>query len=281
MPVAQVNDIELNYALHGSGDRTVVLLNGLADDLGTWGYQVPDLVGAGYRVLTFDNRGVGASSKPAGPYSSELLAADAKALVDSLGITDFHLMGVSMGGMIAQAYALAYPADLRSTTFACTYAAPGPFCSRMFALWAELAPVMGVAFVMREVTLWAFTLGFFDDRPDELAEFETAMRFATQPTHAYLAQLAVIQAHDTGARLAELTVPALVVAGEEDILIPTELSRRLHAGIPGARWATTPGGHACLWEHPTEFNEVFLAFLGEVDAAAGEVVVNAGLSESP
>lgn len=269
MPVAHVNDIDLAYSLEGGGDRTVVLVNGLADDLGTWADQVPDLVAAGYRVLTFDNRGVGASSKPAGPYSSDLLAADAKALVDLLGITDFHLMGVSMGGMIAQAYALAHPADLRSATFACTYAAPGPFCSRMFALWAELAPVMGVPFVMREVTLWAFTLGFFDDRADSLAEFETAMRFGAQPTHAYLAQLAVIQAHDTTARLGEIAMPTLVIAGEQDILIPTELSRRLHAGIPGARWATTPGGHACLWEHPKAFNDAFLSFLAGVDRAAG------------
>lgn len=285
MPVAHVNDIDLTYVLHGSGDRTVVLVNGLADDLGTWADQVPDLVAAGYRVLTFDNRGVGSSSKPGGPYTSELLAADAKGLVDSLGITDFHLVGVSMGGMIAQAYALAHPADLRSATFACTYAAPGPFCSRMFAMWAELAQVMGVPFVMRDVTLWAFTLGFFDDRADELAEFETAMRYASQPTHAYLAQLAVIQTHDTTARLGQITVPTLVIAGEQDILIPTELSRRLHAGIPGSRWMTTPGGHACLWEHPEEFNEALLAFLGGVDgdrrsSAAGGEVVTDSLSES-
>jgi 3-oxoadipate enol-lactonase len=268
MPVAHVHDIELNYELSGGGDRTVVLVNGLADDLQTWAYQVPDLVAAGYRVLTFDNRGIGASAKPAGPYSSELLAADAKALVDELGITDFHLMGVSMGGMIAQTYALTYPGDLRSATFACTYAAPGPFCSRMFALWADLASVMGVPFVMRDVTLWAFTLGFFDDRQAELAEFETAMRYGTQPTHAYLAQLAVIQTHDTVARLGEISLPTLVIAGEEDILIPTELSRRLHAGIPGATWATTPGGHGCVWEHPRQFNACYLDFLAGVDAGS-------------
>src|SRR6202040_378476 len=114
MPVARVNDIELNYKLEGDGDETIVLINGLADDLETWVLQVDDFLAAGYRVLRFDNRGIGASSKPAGPYSSRMLAGDAKALVDSLGIADFHLMGVSMGGMIAPEYALAYPGDLRS-----------------------------------------------------------------------------------------------------------------------------------------------------------------------
>jgi pimeloyl-ACP methyl ester carboxylesterase len=102
MPVARINDIDVNYKLEGDGPETIVLINGLADDLETWVFQAGDLLAAGYRVLRFDNRGIGASSKPAGPYSSRMLADDAKVLVDALGITDFHLMGVSMGGMIAQ-----------------------------------------------------------------------------------------------------------------------------------------------------------------------------------
>jgi len=261
MPVATVNDIELNYLLEGDGEETIVLVNGLADDLETWVLQLDDFLAEGYRVLRFDNRGIGASSKPAGPYSSRMLADDAKALVDSLGITGFHLMGVSMGGMIAQEYALAYPGDLRSATFACTYAAPGPFCSRMFAMWADMAPVLGVPFVMRDVTLWAFTVPFFEDRDAELAEFETAMRYMDQPVHAYLAQLAVIQEHDTTSRLGEITTPALVLAGEEDILIPVSLSRRIHEAIPGSEWATTKGGHGCVWEHPAEFNRTYLDFV--------------------
>jgi 3-oxoadipate enol-lactonase len=261
MAVASVNGIELSYRLEGEGDETIVLINGLADDLESWVLQMDDFLAAGYRVLRFDNRGVGASSKPAGPYSSEMLAADAKALVDALGVTDFHLMGVSMGGMIAQEYALRYPADLRSVTFGCTYAAPGPFCSRMFAMWADMAPVLGVPFVMRDVTLWAFTVPFFEERGEELAEFETAMRYMDQPVHAYLAQLAVITDHDTTSRLGQLAVPTLVLAGEEDILIPVSLSRRIHDAIPGSQWATSKGGHACCWEHPAEFNKTFLDFV--------------------
>jgi pimeloyl-ACP methyl ester carboxylesterase len=261
MAVASVNGIELNYRLEGDGEEAIVLINGLADDLESWALQMDDFLAAGYRVLRFDNRGIGASSKPAGPYSSEMLAADAKALVDSLGVTDFHLMGVSMGGMIAQEYALHYPDDLRSVTFGCTYAAPGPFCSRMFAMWADMAPVLGVPFVMRDVTLWAFTVPFFEERGGELAEFETAMRYMDLPVHAYLAQLAVIIDHDTTSRLGQVAVPTLVLAGEEDILIPVSLSRRIHDAIPGSQWATTKGGHACCWEHPAEFNQTFLDFV--------------------
>jgi pimeloyl-ACP methyl ester carboxylesterase len=219
------------------------------------------LLGAGYRVVRFDNRGVGETEKPPGPYTTALFAEDTKALVDELGIADFHLLGVSMGGMIAQEYAIAHPGDLRSLTLSCTYAAPGPFCSRMFELWADMAPVMGVPAVMRDVTLWAFTVPFFHEGNEMLAEFEAEMAAMDQPVDAYLAQLSSIRTHDTRDRAGAIDVPTLVLAGEEDILIPVSLSRELHGLIPDARWETTKGGHACLWESPEPFNAAVLRFL--------------------
>ena len=265
MPTAHVNGIDLNYKLEGDGGAgTIVLVNGLADDLETWILQMEDLLGAGYQVLRFDNRGVGQSDKPAGPYTTAQLASDTKALVDELGLSDFHLVGVSMGGMIAQEYAIANGSDLRSLTLACTYAAPGPFCGRMFSMWADMAPRLGVPFVMRDVTLWAFTQPFFEEREEELKEFEGEMAAMPQPVEAYLAQLSSIQTHDTTARLSEISVPTLVLAGEEDILIPVHLSRRLADGIAGARFETTPGGHACIWEHPEPFNKAVLEFVSSV-----------------
>jgi 3-oxoadipate enol-lactonase len=263
MPFIQVNGISINYAIDGDGDETVLLINGLADDLETWAYQVPALLEAGYRVVRFDNRGIGKSDRPVGPYGTQLMADDAKALADALDLGSYHVMGVSMGGMIAQRFALSYPDVVTTLTLASTYAAPGPFCTRMFSMWADTAQVMGVPQVMRDVTLWAFTLDFFQSRSDELAEFETAMRFMDQPVHAYLAQLAVIQNHDETANLAALKMPTLVLTGENDILIPTALSHELHELIPGSIWRTTPGGHGCIWEHPDEFNSAFVGFLRE------------------
>jgi len=261
VPIAHVNGIDVNYELEGEGPETLVLINGLADDLESWGFQVPDLLEAGLRVLRFDNRGIGKTDSPAGAYTSRLLADDAKALVDHLGLTDFHLMGVSMGGMISQEYALAYGSDLRSLTLACTYAAPGPFCSRMFAMWADMAKELGVPFVMRDVTLWAFTVPFFSERPAEAAEFEEAMAGLQMSVDAYLSQLNVIQTHDTTDRLGSISVPTLVLAGEEDILIPVSLSKSLHEMVPGSQWATVPGGHASLWEIPAPFNARLIDFI--------------------
>ncbi len=261
MPFAAVNGIDVHYRIAGHGPDTIVLVNGLADDLETWAFQEAELTEAGYRLLMFDNRGIGRTrSRPARTRPGCWPTTPRRSWT-TWASPGFHLLGVSMGGMIVQEYALAYPEDLRSVIMACTYAAPGPFCSRMFAMWADAAPVLGIPFVMRDVTLWAFTTEFFSDRPGELAEFETAMKYMDQPVPAYLAQLAVIQQHDTTARLGGLAVPTLVLAGEEDILIPVALSRELHKAIPGAEWQTVRGGHACLWEHPASFNTAVLDFL--------------------
>ncbi len=139
----------------------------------------------------------------------------------------------------------------------------------MFSMWADMAPELGLPFVMRDVTLWAFTVPFFEEREEELREFEAEMARLPQPVDAYLAQLSSIRTHDTTARLAEIQVPTLVLAGEEDILIPVRLSERLAEGISGARFATTRGGHATCWEHPAEFNRSVLDFLAAVPAGAG------------
>lgn len=261
MPTAHVNEIDINYQIDGEGQTTLLLINGLADTLESWELQIPDFVAAGLRVLRFDNRGIGATDAPPGVYTSRQLADDATALVDHLNIDEHHVMGVSMGGMIAQEYALANSDQIRSLTLACTYAAPGPFCSRLFAMWADLAQSIGLAAVMRDVALWAFTVGFFEEREDEAREFEDALAALTMSVTAYLAQLNVIQTHDAVARLGQIAVATLVLAGKEDILIPVKLSQRLHDAIPDSQWEAVPGGHACLWENPEPFNSAILNFI--------------------
>ena len=266
MPTATLEGVQLNYRLDGDGPDTVVLVNGLADDLLSWEYQIGALLDAGLRVLRFDNRGVGSSSKPPGPYTTQLFAQDTKALIDHVGLDRFHLLGVSMGGMIAQEFALEWPEGLQSLILACTYARPDAFCQRMFSMWADLATFTGLGPVMRDVTLWAFTPEFFEDRPVEASEFDAAMRMIDQPIPAYLAQLHSIQHHDATDRLHQISAPTLVLAGERDILIPVALSRRLFEAIPGADWATTAGGHACLWEHPEPFNQHVTDFISRTGA---------------
>ncbi|KAK0256463.1 hypothetical protein LTS09_008578 [Friedmanniomyces endolithicus] len=286
MPTVEANNITINYRLDApdTSHDLVVLINGLADDLSTWDYQVPALLKANYRVLRYDNRGIGKTSRPSGPYTSDLLADDLHALINALEIHEgFHLLGVSMGGMVAQSYALRYPNPQNSKTgrrllslsLCCTYAQPTTFCSRMFALWAEMAQRMSVQAVMRDVTLWAFTVPFFRTREDELREVEEAMKALDMQVPEYLAQLNVIQKFDTASELEGLRADervlggleeasrVMVLAGKVDILIPVQLSRELVERIEGCQFLTTKGGHACMWEFPEEFNKTMLRFLDE------------------
>ena len=260
MPTVTANDVELAYEISGDGEEILVLVNGLADTKETWELQLPAFAER-YRVVTYDNRGVGESSMPPGPYTTKEMADDLARLVDTLELPSFHVLGVSMGGMIAQEFAIAHPDRLLSASFCCTYAHPGPFCSRMFSCWRDLVPSLGVGFTQREVLLWAFTTEFFEERTAELEEIEELMASNPQPPDGYLAQLASIESHDTRGRLSAVTCPAMTLVGREDILIYPKLSRGLHDELPDSTWVEVPGGHACLWEFPDAFNDAALSFL--------------------
>jgi pimeloyl-ACP methyl ester carboxylesterase len=261
--VVDVRGVELAYGIDGAGDETLVLVNGLADTKETWDLQLGAFAER-YRVVTYDNRGVGESSTAPGPYTTAQMAGDLEGLVDTLELDRFHLLGVSMGGMIAQEYAIGHAERLLSASFCCTYSYPGPFCLRMFSCWRDLVPRLGVGFTQREVLLWAFTTDFFEQRTAELEEVETVMAENPQEADGYLAQLSSIETHDTRGRLAAVTCPSMTLVGEEDILIYPKLSRRLHDELPRSTWVEVPGGHACLWEYPEAFNQAVLAFLAGI-----------------
>ena len=263
MPTVDVNGLDLAYRIDGDGRETLVLVNGLADTKESWEAQLPAF-SERYRVVSYDNRGCGESPTPAGPYTTAEMADDLAGLVDALELDRFHLLGVSMGGMIAQEYAIANAERLLSASFCCTYSYPGPFCLRMFSCWRDLVPHLGVGFTQREVILWAFTTDFFEQQEETLKEIEELMAANPQPPDGYLAQLSSIETHDTRGRLSSVTCPALTLVGEEDILIYPKLSRRLHDELPSSTWIEVPGGHACLWEYPDEFNRAVLGFLSDV-----------------
>ena len=279
MPYHKISStVDINYTIHSpSGTAAspkpwIVLINGLADPQQTWATQVPAFALAGYTVLTYDNRGIGLSSRPTGDdevYKADIMASDLWSLVQALDVPKpYHVMGVSMGGMVAQTYALKYclprgegEGDVASLTLACTYSYPGPFCTRLFSLWKDMAQKMSVADVMRDVALWCFSPAFFADitRQEDIRAMEGEMSKIDKVMglKAYMAQLNVITTFDTRQDVGKLgggEMEIIVLAGEDDILIPVLLSRRLHELIPGSRWRTTKGGHACMWEYAADFN---------------------------
>ncbi len=270
----------INYTIHRpSGTASnkkpwVVLINGLADPQTTWADQVPTFTAAGYTVLTYDNRGVGLSWRPETEelWTAQDMADDLRSLVVGLDVPKpYHVLGVSMGGMISQQYAFIAGQEILSLIPACTYAAPGPFCSRMFKLWRDMAVKMSVADAMRDVLLWCFTPEWFADparQPElEAAERDMARIDVDMGLPAYLSQLNVIVEFDsrqTAPALADLNA-VTVLAGESDNLIPNVLSKELHTLIPGSRWVTVRGGHACNWEYPAEFNQICLQIWSEAE----------------
>jgi 3-oxoadipate enol-lactonase len=263
MPVIHANGIDIHYRIAGDGADTVVLVNGVGDALEGWAMQVDPLVAAGLRVVTFDNRGVGRSSCPPGPYSSREMAADTKALVDALDVSGFHLVGISMGGLIAQEYALAYPGDLRSVVLANTYAKPDAFTRDAFDMWGRIAEAGGMPLMMRQQAPWVFSPSFYEAHPDRIAALLAEMEQSAQPAAAFAAQIAALLTHDCTARLGSLRTPALVIAADDDIIIRLSLTHRLYEELPHGTWAIVPGGHAAFLENPDPWNRAVIAFIDQ------------------
>ncbi len=253
--------VAIHYRIDGEGSDTVVLVNGIGDDLEAWLLQVPDLIAAGLRVVSFDNRGLGRSDKPPGPYTSRQGAADLQAVVRDVGLEAFHLVGCSMGGLIALEYALAEPAGLRSLVLANTYAAPDAYTRDILDSWAAILASAGLPAVMRQMAPWIFSPAFHDNEAAILAGFIGEMVATPQTADSFAAQLAILQDHDCWARLGEIDIPALVLVAENDIFIRPALSERMLERLPDARQVSVAGGHAVMWENPTAWNQAIISFV--------------------
>jgi 3-oxoadipate enol-lactonase len=259
--LVQAGDADLYYQVAGAGPQTLVLVNGVGDPLEGWANQLDAFLAAGLRVVSFDNRGVGRSSQPPGPYTSAEMAADLHAVVTAAGLDGFHLAGVSMGGVIAQEYALAHPANLRSLVLANTFAAADPFTRAAFLTWSEVAEAAGMPMMMRAQAPWIFSPDFYARYPERVAELIAEAQDAAQPAAAFAAQMAALVDHDARDRLPALTTPTLVLAAADDIIIRPALSRQLFETLPDAVWSVVPGGHAAFWENPGPWNQAVIKFV--------------------
>jgi pimeloyl-ACP methyl ester carboxylesterase len=170
---------------------------------------------------------------------------------------------VSMGGLIAQEYALAYPEDLLSVVLANTYAKPDAYTRAAFDAWGQIAEAASMAVMMRQQAPWVFSPTFYEKQPQRLAAFLDEMERSVQPAASFVAQIAALLTHDCGDRLAGLHTPALVIAADDDIIIRLSLSHHLYEELPGARWAIVPGGHAAFLENPEPWNRAVVEFIDQ------------------
>jgi len=246
----------------GDGEP-LVLIMGFGGDTTAWALQMADFP-ARHRVIAFDNRGVGRSDAPDHPYTTRMMAGDALGLMDALGVDRAHVLGVSMGGMIAQELALARPDRVRSLHLACTFARPDAYMLALNAAWREMRLGLGRESTLRALPLWLFSPTTYAERPDfieALLQNSLANPYP-QSLAGFLRQGEAVAAHDALERLPAIRCPTLVSVAEDDILVPPRFSRELVSRVRGAELQLVPGaGHGYFLERPDLFNALSLDFI--------------------
>jgi len=257
--VMQAPGIRTHYQIRGAGPW-LVLSHSLACDHTMWQPQI-DLLARSFRVLAYDTRGHGGTSAPPGPYSLQMLAEDLKALLDALSIRNCHFVGLSMGGMIGQTFALDHPGVFRSMVLCDTSSAYPPGAEAAWEARIQQASEGGMSSVVDATLERWFTPETHRSRPEVLASF--ARQIEATPLDGYVACSRALVKIDTTARLGELDLPALVIVGARDVGTPVSMARVIHDRISNSKLAVIDGAaHFPNVEQPEAFNEVLLDFLG-------------------
>jgi 3-oxoadipate enol-lactonase len=267
MSTLEVNGQTLYFEEHGEGEPLLCVM-GLAADTLSWALQVPAF-SARHRTVIFDNRDAGRSSMADGAYEITDMAADALALADALELESFHLLGVSMGGAIAQEMALAAPDRMRTLTLAMTFAAGGAWARTLSRVWGSRVRKLSREERVDELMLLTLSEEFFEN-----AEAVAWLRGLIlenphpQPPEAFARQLEASSRHDSRDRLGSLSLPVHVIAAERDILVPVWKSREIAALIGGAELTVIERSpHGANVERAEDFNRAVLDFIAAQAAA--------------
>jgi 3-oxoadipate enol-lactonase len=267
MPFANGNGLRLYYEWHGhDGGVPVVLVMGLGGDSSAWPYQLAGLA-PHHRVLIFDNRGSGRSDAPDVAYTTGDMAGDLLALLDELGVERAHLLGLSLGGAIAQEAVLAAPERFLSLQLHATWAGPHPYLRALVSAVRMARLQFGLEGFHRILSVWLFTPTCFATQPRLVESF---VQQATDypypvPLHGYLRQTDAVLGHDARSRLHLIRCPTLIAVGTEDLITPPLLVEELARHVSGSRFELLPGvGHGAIWETPDLVNRLCLEFLDGV-----------------
>ncbi len=261
------NGISLAYESHGSG-HPLILIGGLAYGAWVWHKVVPELA-KHVRVIAFDNRGAGESDKPEGPYTAPMMAADTLGLMDALDISSAYVLGISMGGFIAQEIALTQPQRVDKLILAATHyggldAIPPP---------PEAMQVMtDRSGDITELLLRGFRIStapnFPEQHPEIIQELLEYRLPQPVPPAQYAAQVQVGLRHNASERLSQIQCPTLIVFGEHDNVVPKENAQLLAKKIPHAEIKILPNaGHLLPIESPNVLGQMVIEFLKQEKGA--------------
>ena len=257
------NGIDINYEIEGDGP-VVTFSHSLACSLAMWDDQARALRGH-YRVLRYDTRGHGKTSAPKGAYSLDQLAEHLRALLDGLGIAETHFVGLSMGGMIGQVFALQHPGRFKSLALCDTTSRYPAGAASVWEDRIRTVEAQGMAPMVEPTLARWFTAPFRARRKDVIDRVGALIR--DTPPQGYVGCCHALPKIDVTARLGAVTCPAIVIVGEEDPGTPVDMAREIHAALPGIVLAILrQASHLSNMEQPEEFTRVLGGFL---DKAAG------------
>jgi len=269
MPKIKVGDVNLNYDVAGKGEPLLMIM-GLGASSAAWDPELITDLARTFRVITFDNRGTGQSDKPDAPYSIEMFADDAAGVLDKLDIRRAHIFGVSMGGMIAQEFALAYPERTRGLVLGCTNCGASHSIAADPAAIANLIPAPGMDPIEQARRAFSVACGkaFLNSAAGQnvLTQAIAEMgNYPVTPMHTFMRQGQAIGGFDSFARLGQIKSPTLIIHGDDDSIVPFANADVLQGAIAGSKKHTLKAaGHMFFWEVPEETARVAGDFLAAV-----------------
>ena len=251
--------MKLNYLVEGNGPW-VTMSHSLACSMSMWDEQAALLVKHGYRVLRFDTRGHGRSPAPPGDYTLDELAGDVQELFAALGIRRTHWVGLSMGGMIGETYALKHPDAFLSMVLADTTSRRPPGADKMWGDRVALAREHGMSALVESTLARWFTEPYRKAQPDVMARIAADIR--NTPVAGFAGCCYAISKVDVLDRLPEIRCPVLIMVGEHDHGTPPDMAREIHRNLPGSSLLVIPSAaHLSNIEQPEMFNRALLDFL--------------------
>jgi len=251
---------ELHVVRRGTGEP-LLLIQGMSGSHLSWGDPFSDLLAEGVDAIAYDHRGIGNSSRVDEPFTITDLADDAAGVLDALEIESAHVLGISMGGMVAQELALRHPERLRTLTLGCTYCGgPGSALTEE-AVATRLGEGMMSGDRERAIRT-GYEINVARSFAADEANYESfrAMALAAPaPVPVIMLQMQAIVAHDTSARLGEVRAPTLVIHGDEDQMLGVANGRLIASLVPGASLEVLEGvGHLFWWEQPQRSAQLVL-----------------------
>lgn len=257
-----LKDRSIAYDLVGAEDAPVVCMtHSLASDGGMWTEQVPPLLAAGFRVLRIDMRGHGGSGPVPGDYTMSQLAGDVATVLDALGIERVHFIGLSIGGMLGQAFALEHGGRLASAMWCDTLPCSPQGAAEVWQQRIDTVRNAGSLVPLADPTIerW-LTERVQKQRPGRWKQIRDTIVGTTAA--GYLGCVAAIRSYDFVARLPSIKLPVLVVCGADDQGTPPAENKRIAALVPGARYEEMADArHFPNVEHPDTFNRIMLEWL--------------------